>query len=325
VANGLGPRALRVYDILRQSILSGELSPGTQLATIPLLAIDFGVSPVTIRNVQTRLEEEGLISREVGRGTFVRTPSPKSILVVDDEAQVRSLIREYVIAAGYHSFEASGPIEAGALLETERSIVLVFSDIRMPEREAGIEFIRTVRRKRPDLPLAAITGYPDDLAELHGTSDCPTLVILKPVRRAQVEEALSRLPPASLSAAERLPVLVADDDPDVRWLVKQLITSTGREVEEASNATEALSALRRRQFGHVLLDLRMPGGGMETASAITRAHPDTVVVLMTGHPEEVAASPAGGPWLLLAKPFRMDEVIQTLRLRRQPMAHSAPA
>src|SRR6266545_5469796 len=61
LANGLGPRALRVYEALHHSIRSGELQPGAQLPTIPLLAADFGVSPVTIRNVQTRLEEEGLI------------------------------------------------------------------------------------------------------------------------------------------------------------------------------------------------------------------------------------------------------------------------
>jgi len=304
-----------VYEALHHAIRSGELPPGTQLSTIPVLAADFGVSPVTVRNVQTRLEEEGLISREVGRGTFVLAPAPKSILIVEDDEQSRALVGEYVTSAGYRALLASGPQEGLSYLERDRTVVLVLSDIRMPTPADGIEFIRTVRRRWPGILLAAVTGYPDDLAELHGTADCPTLVVLKPVRRSQIEETLSRLPPASAPSNQRLPVLVVDDDPELRWIVKQLVSVQGHEVEEASTGSEALVALGRRQFSHVLLDLHMPGGGMETAAAITRAHTDTVVVLMTGYPEEVVNSP-GGPWLLLTKPFHGNEVEQILSLRR---------
>jgi two-component system response regulator (stage 0 sporulation protein F) len=280
------------------------------------------VSPVTIRNVQTRLEEEGLISRQVGRGTFVLAPTPPSVVVVDDEIQVRLLVSEYVSALGYRPLEAASPDSALALLERERGVVLILCDVRMPDRHAGIEFIRTVRRRWPAMPIAAVTGYPDDLAELHGTADCPALVVMKPVRRSQIEEALARLPGSAAPVEPRLPVLIVDDDSNLRDLLHQMIAREGHEVEEASSGSEALIALRRRQFGHILLDLHMPGGGMETAAAIARAHPDTVVVLMTGYPEEVIGSP-GGPWLLLTKPFHNHDVQQTLRLRRQPAARSA--
>jgi CheY-like chemotaxis protein len=315
LAGSLGPRALRVYEALHHAIRSGELPPGTQLPTIPVLASDFGVSPVTVRNVQTRLEEEGLISREVGRGTFVLAPAPKSVLIVEDDEQARALVGEYVSTVGYRALLASGPGEGLGYLEQDRTIVLVLSDIRMPEAADGIEFIRTVRRRWPNIPLAAVTGFPDDLAELHGTADCPTLVVLKPVRRSQIEETLSRLPAAASPSNQRLPVLIVDDDPQLRWMVKQLVAGQGHEVEEAATGSEALVALGRRQFSHVLLDLHMPGGGMETAAAISRAHKDTVVVLMTGYPEEVVSSP-GGPWLLLTKPFHGNEVEQILSLRR---------
>jgi CheY-like chemotaxis protein len=318
----LGPRALRVYEALRHAILAGELGPGSQLPTIPLLAVDFGVSPVTIRNVQSRLEEERLISRQVGRGTFVLAPNPPSVVVVDDELQVRLLVSEYVSALGYRPLEADNPESALSLIEHEKGVVLVLCDVRMPDRHDGIEFIRTVRRRWPAMPVAAVTGYPDDLAELHGTADCPALVVMKPVRRSQIEEALARLPGPTAPIEPRLPVLIVDDDIDLRELLRQMIAREGHEVEEASSGSEALSALHRRQFGHVLLDLHMPEGGMETASAIARAHPDTVVVLMTGYPEEVIGS-AGGPWLLLTKPFHNHDVQQTLRLRRQPATRSA--
>jgi CheY-like chemotaxis protein len=87
-------------------------------------------------------------------------------------------------------------------LERDPSIALVISDVRMPptgdvagftarpETAAGIGFIRTVRQRWPTLPLAAVTGYPDDLAELHGTPECPVLIVPKPFRASQIAEVL---------------------------------------------------------------------------------------------------------------------------------------
>jgi CheY-like chemotaxis protein len=97
-----------------------------------------------------------------------------------------------------------GPDEALDLLASDPSIVLVLSDIRMPDAQDGLEFIRTVRHRWPLLPLAAVTGFPEDLSELHLTAECPALVLLKPVRSRQLREALdfiSRTLPASLNSA----------------------------------------------------------------------------------------------------------------------------
>lgn len=68
----LGPRSRRVYDALRSRILHGDLPPGSQLPPHLRLAVEFDVAPMTVRQVLGRLEDEGLVSRELGRGTFVR-------------------------------------------------------------------------------------------------------------------------------------------------------------------------------------------------------------------------------------------------------------
>jgi DNA-binding NarL/FixJ family response regulator len=77
-----------------------------------------------------------------------------------------------------------------SILETDSSIAFVFSDVRMPEKQDGIEFIRAVRRRWPQLPLAVLTGFTDDLAEMHGTPEWPILILSKPARAHQIQEAI---------------------------------------------------------------------------------------------------------------------------------------
>ena len=186
----LGPRAQWVYTSLRERILNGEFGEEGKLPSHTQLASEFGVAPLTMRQVLARLEDEGMVSREQGRGTFVRKHSTPAVLIVEDSADMRALISAHVERAGYRAIAANGPAEGMAALEATPHIALVFSDVRMPETESGIAFIRAVRRRWPELPLAALTGYPDDLAELHGTPECPVLILSKPIWAHQIQEAL---------------------------------------------------------------------------------------------------------------------------------------
>lgn len=189
-AYDLGPRALRVFNDLRGRIINGELAVGSQLPSHTVLATQFGVAPMTIRQVLARLEQEGLVAREQGRGTFVRRPQLPAVLVLEDDPDVGQLLSEILHAAGVEPLLAEQPSEALTYLENNTAIVLVFSDVRVPDKEAGSAFISSVRRRWPTLPVAAITAYPSDLDHLRGTPDCPVLIIPKPFRAAQVREAL---------------------------------------------------------------------------------------------------------------------------------------
>jgi GntR family transcriptional regulator len=80
----LGPRTRRVYTILRDNLLSGEFAPGAKLPSHTQLAVQFGVATLTVRHVLVHLEEEGLVSREHGRGTFARARFAPAVLIVED-------------------------------------------------------------------------------------------------------------------------------------------------------------------------------------------------------------------------------------------------
>ena len=192
----LGPQSHRVYTALRDAILCGDYAPGARLPGYVELAGQFGVAAVTVRQVLARLEQEGLLTRQQGRGTFARAAVAPTVLIVDDDPQMRALLRTYTTRAGHRVVEATGPTEALELLARDRSIALVLSAVRLPAPSDGVTFIRTVKRRWPEVPLAAITASPDDLAALHGRPECPVLILTKPIRAPHVQEILRlALPP----------------------------------------------------------------------------------------------------------------------------------
>ncbi len=65
------PLYLQVKDILLQRILQGDYIPGSSLPAEPDLCAEFGVARGTVRQALSKLEIEGLVRREQGRGTFV--------------------------------------------------------------------------------------------------------------------------------------------------------------------------------------------------------------------------------------------------------------
>jgi CheY-like chemotaxis protein len=189
-AYDLGPRALRVHAAVRERIASGEWAAGTKLPAHTELAAAYGVAPLTVRQVLARLEDEGLVSREQGRGTFVRAPVLPAVLLVEDDPDARELLAAHVRAAGARPVLAANAVDARAALAADPALALVLSDVRLPEAADGIELIRAIRRRWPALPVAAVTAYPGDLAGLLGTPEAPVLVVAKPFRPAQIREAL---------------------------------------------------------------------------------------------------------------------------------------
>jgi CheY-like chemotaxis protein len=190
VAYGLGPRARRVYAALYERIVRGEWPVGTRLPPHLDLAAELGVAPMTIRQVLGRLEDEGLVSRQLGRGTFVLAPAGRAVLIVDGDGSAVLPLADYIAGAGYRSLTASGPIAGLAALSADPTVALVLAAVRQPTVDEGIAFIRAVRRRWTELPLAAMIAVADDLAALYGAPEWPVLVIPKPIRLSHVDEVL---------------------------------------------------------------------------------------------------------------------------------------
>jgi DNA-binding transcriptional regulator YhcF (GntR family) len=155
--------------VLRDGLLSGDFAPGAKLPSHIELADQFGVATLTVCRVLAHLEQEGLVSRAHGRDTFARMRTTPAVLIVEDDLLARTLLRTYI---------------------TDQAIALVLCDIHMPHRQHGIGFIRAVARRWPEIPLSAVTRYPDDLAELHGRPESPFLVLARPLLDQRIETVL---------------------------------------------------------------------------------------------------------------------------------------
>jgi GntR family transcriptional regulator len=97
-----------VRDELARRVASGELSPGSQLPAEPQLASDLGVSRATLREALRSLEDEGLLSRTPGAGTFV-TARPR----LSNNLDVNFGVTEAILAAGMEPGTSEAEVTEG--------------------------------------------------------------------------------------------------------------------------------------------------------------------------------------------------------------------
>jgi len=119
-------------------------------------------------------------------------------------------------------------------------------------------------------------------------------------------------------------ILVVDDEPQIRRMMRATLTSSGYQVDEAKTGEEAQEKLRTYLPDLILLDLNMPGmGGLEACRAM-REGSDVPIIILTvrsAEKEKVEALDAGADDYV-SKPFGMQELLARIRaaLRRAPSA-----
>ncbi len=90
----------------------------------------------------------------------------KTILVVDDDANIRLLLRDELWEKGYNVVTAVDGEEALISFD-EEYVDLVILDIRMPKVD-GIEVLKTIRATNQKVPIIIYTANPDDLPDISG-------------------------------------------------------------------------------------------------------------------------------------------------------------
>ena len=87
----------------------------------------------------------------------------RRILVVDDEESVRWALRKALERANYRvDLAADGP--SGLQAAEEPGVDLALLDVRLPGRD-GLDVLREIRKRRPDLPVILCTGYSSQISE----------------------------------------------------------------------------------------------------------------------------------------------------------------
>ena len=120
-------------------------------------------------------------------------------------------------------------------------------------------------------------------------------------------------------------ILVVDDEPQIRRVLRATLTGAGYEFYEARTGEEALDAIRANRFDLVLLDVNMPGiGGLETCRAIRSGSEVSIIMLTVRDSEQdkVAALDAGADDYI-TKPCGSAELMARIRVALRHAARTA--
>lgn len=198
-----------------------------------------------------------------------------SVLVVDDNRSMRSILEKTLSIWGLHVLQARNGTEALTLLQkTDQAIDLLIFDSGMQEMD-GVELVRRVRQEtRFDnskivLLSALERPEPDLLTELNITQ-----TMTKPLKPSVLAQTISeiflgknsstngdlnqRQVAESPSVGQTRRILVVEDNLDNQHLTRKFLQRAGYEVDVVDNGKEAVVAVSEFQYDLILMDIQMP-------------------------------------------------------------------
>ncbi len=203
-----------------------------------------------------------------------------SILVVDDDPTLLSMLTDTLTAIGYESVAASDGIEAlDLLINSEYKFDLMITDIKMPSMD-GIGLLKRARRHCPDLPVLFITAYAS--REIIAQTS-PNGLLAKPFRISHLENMIERAL-ANKNNGNRPPqrrkVLVNVDDETLRRSLTEALSCSDYLPFPVAGGDEALQELERGHFDVMIAEIENTAAesGVDT---VRRAQPDLPVVAVS--------------------------------------------
>jgi FixJ family two-component response regulator len=108
------------------------------------------------------------------------------------------------------------------------------------------------------------------------------------------------------------PILIVDDEPELRIPLRDALLADGYTVEDTASADLALALLERKHYCVIVTDLHMPGGpsGLDLIAAVKGRDPRTLCVVITGYASLDVAVEAikRGAYDFVQKPFKLVEI-----------------
>jgi two-component system KDP operon response regulator KdpE len=120
-------------------------------------------------------------------------------------------------------------------------------------------------------------------------------------------------------------ILVIDDDPQIRRVLRTTLTAQGYDVKDARSGEEAFESLRDETFELIILDMNLPGmSGIEICRSI-RSTSDVAIIMLTvrdSESDKVSALDAGADDYV-TKPFSSPELLARLRAALRRLTQTA--
>ena len=252
------------------------------------------------------------------------------VLIADDDPEVRDVIAESFRMEGLDVLEASNGLEALLYVKRDRPDAVVL-DLMMP-RLGGVEALKRIHEFNPGIRVLVVTGTDDPELHRQATVSGAAAVFTKPVAIAALVAALTAPaqavplaaapaparpapPPTKPAAAPTGRILVADDNPEVRQMLQDVLTSLGYVTKTAADGTEAVRAVIADAPDVVLLDVYMPGlSGVGALPTIVAVAPHTKVIMISGSAniDVLKRSLAFGAHDYVTKPFEISSLSRAI-------------
>jgi len=254
------------------------------------------------------------------------------VLIADDDADVREVLVESFRDAGFDVLQAANGLEALLCVKRDRPDAVVL-DLMMP-RLGGVEALKRIHAFNPGIRALVVTGAIDSELHRQATLAGAAGVFAKPVSAAALVAALAgpaHRAPAPQTAPQPAPpepavppptggpgtgrVLVVDDNPEVRAMLEDVLTSLGYATRSAADGATAVRSVLSEAPDIVLLDVYMPGlSGVGALPTIVALAPNAKVIMISGAANEdvLKRSLAFGAHDYVTKPFEISSLSRAI-------------
>lgn len=299
----------------------------------------------TIRLYLPRATESEDVEVEANHGPI--SGGTETVLVVEDDDEVRATVVEMLTDLGYRVLKAVDAASALIVIESGVPIDILFTDVVMPGTLKSPELARKARERLPNVAVLFTSGYTENSIVHGGRLDAGVELLSKPYTRealarkfrhvlanqGQRRQAAPRTEkPAPSVNAEATPkpatsvqpepavraakptVLLVEDDMLIRINTAEMLKEGGCVVVEAGSAEEAMAALQTAPIDVLVTDINLPGiSGIELARRAQALRPSMSLVFATGDTSSVSLNEMRGA-VLLAKPYDMDKLHAAVRV-----------
>ncbi len=284
----------------------------------------------TVRLYLPRVRQEEDLATEIDAGTV--TGGSETIMVVEDDEDVRTVVVEMLSDLGYRVLKARDAQSALAIIESGMHIDLLFTDVVMPGPLRSPELARKARERIPSIAVLFTSGYTENAIVHGGRLDEGIELLSKPytrealarkirhvLRNQQQRNASTLAAPAIEGAASDavdapLRILLVEDDELILMATSEMLASFGHAVFEASSAETATTILAEQPIDILLTDLGLPGksGAVLVREARERL-PDLRIVIASGRASAPDLDASGPRSILLRKPYNRTDLAQALQ------------
>jgi PAS domain S-box-containing protein len=269
----------------------------------------------TIKIYLPRFHAEADHPEEEAVGPVARGAKHETILVVEDDEDVRIYSTDTLRDLGYRVLEASNAAAALSMLSNHPEIAVLFTDVGLPGGMNGRQLAEEARKRRANLKVLFTTGYARNAIVHDGRLDPGVELLTKPFTQSALSEKLRDIIDANATPAR---VLIVEDEVLIQMLAVEYLEDAGFKVDTAATAADALNKLQLIPGGVdvAIIDLGLPDRrGDSLVEEIRSMHPSLPIVIASGRDDsEVKALLKNRSGMaFVRKPYTPEQLAVALR------------